>query len=268
MPKEGALTFRAEGHEGGPYHSRVPHVPSGTSGLTIGRGYDLKEKSPNKIRFDFSAAGMPEDTAEKLIGAAGMRGPEASRYIRENSLEDLEISREVQLRLFEISYARMKESVRSICKKADTVEKYGATNWDRLQQPIKDVLIDLRFRGDYHTESRKFLQKPVANNDLKSFAAEIMDKNRWKGVPPDRFQLRVNHLKNWSKKESTKKSNDANGSSFAQKTHVPTKTFSQEINQCKIPEDKSLLKDVFEIRHRLSNEADRPLHRIGDIFKK
>mgnify|MGYP006875700117 CR=1 FL=1 len=35
---EGLLTFESEGHEGGPYHSRTLHVPSHTSGLTIGRG--------------------------------------------------------------------------------------------------------------------------------------------------------------------------------------------------------------------------------------
>ena len=38
---------------------------------------------------------------------------------------------------------------------------------------IKDVLIDLRFRGDYTPESRQKLQKFVAQHNLAAFAAGI-----------------------------------------------------------------------------------------------
>ena len=58
----GQLTFDSEGLECPNlsdkcklYHSRIPHVPSEQSGVTIGRGYDLKRKEPDKIkkeRFD------------------------------------------------------------------------------------------------------------------------------------------------------------------------------------------------------------------------
>lgn len=41
------MTFDQEGLEnpGKKYHSRVPHVPSSSSGVTIGRGYDMKYKT-------------------------------------------------------------------------------------------------------------------------------------------------------------------------------------------------------------------------------
>ena len=40
-PKEGKVTFNSEGTEGGFFHSRKLHVPTASSGLTLGRGYDM-----------------------------------------------------------------------------------------------------------------------------------------------------------------------------------------------------------------------------------
>ena len=36
------FTFDAEGFEGGKLHTRKPHVPTDSSGLTVGRGFDLR----------------------------------------------------------------------------------------------------------------------------------------------------------------------------------------------------------------------------------
>ena len=56
-PKEGLLTFRAEGNNtrGSLFYSRVIHWPGrlaecsrSGSGVTIGRGYDMKHRSPKK----------------------------------------------------------------------------------------------------------------------------------------------------------------------------------------------------------------------------
>src|SRR5690606_15881110 len=57
-PDRGGLTFDAEGTEGGKYHSRVLHVPGPSSGLTIGRGYDMGSKSAGEITTDLVAAGV------------------------------------------------------------------------------------------------------------------------------------------------------------------------------------------------------------------
>jgi hypothetical protein len=43
---KGQATYNSEGNEGGKYHSRKAHHPTAASGVTIGRGYDLKEKKP------------------------------------------------------------------------------------------------------------------------------------------------------------------------------------------------------------------------------
>jgi hypothetical protein len=47
-PSTGLLTWGAEGTEGGRFHSRVLQFPPGASGLTLGRGYDMKEPASTK----------------------------------------------------------------------------------------------------------------------------------------------------------------------------------------------------------------------------
>lgn len=194
---KGKLTYDAEGNEGGPYHSRILHVPGSTSGLTIGRGYDMKEKSAAKIEGDLKNAGVPADKAAMISKAAGLAGDQAKAFIDANGLKDFEITMEAQEKLFEVVYAELEEDVIRICEKADCVETYGAVDWANLNPKIKDVLVDLRFRGDYYGKTRKKIQKLAAQNDLAGFAEAMKDADFWKGscgVPPDRFNRRVAYL--------------------------------------------------------------------------
>ncbi|MEX2453098.1 MAG: hypothetical protein WD470_00250 [Rhodospirillaceae bacterium] len=189
-PARGALTFDAEGQEGGRYHSRHFHVPSPASGLTIGRGYDMKRRSRADIRDDLVAAGIEPATAALISQAAGRCGPEAEEFIEENGLEDFEITVEQQLRLFEIEYARQEADTRRLATKEDVCRAYGTTDWDALDPLIRELLVDLRFRGDYTPTTRRFLQVHVANNDRAAFARAMCERERWQGVPADRFGRR------------------------------------------------------------------------------
>ena len=190
VPERGGLTFESEGQEGGPFHSRRLHVPSPGSGLTIGRGYDMKLRSKIEIRDDLTEAGVALATAALISQAAGLKGGQAKAYIEENDLEDFEITPLQQLKLFEIEYARKAADTRRLATKADVTRAYGATDWDALDPTIKDVLIDLRFRGDYTPTTRRFLQVCVAGNDLRAFAREIANQANWPGVPEDRLERR------------------------------------------------------------------------------
>ncbi len=189
-PGKGGLTFDAEGREGGPYHSRHFHVPSSGSGLTIGRGYDMKLRSKSEIRDDLAEAGLDPTVAALISQAAGLAGGQAEEFIEENDLEDFEITQEQQLKLFEVEYARKAADTRRLATKADVTRLYGATDWQALDPTIMEVLVDLRFRGDYTPATRRFLQGCVANNDLEAFARELGNQASWPGVPNDRFQRR------------------------------------------------------------------------------
>lgn len=195
MPKRGLLTFKAEGQEGGRFHSRKLHVPTASSGATLGRGYDMKEKRAVVIEQDLVRAGIPLQTAQKIAKLAGLKGKAAEKAIDELELRDFEISSDVQLRLFKIAHEWHEADVKRICTKADVVEIYGKTEWSKLDPAIKEVLIDLRFRGDYTPESRRLLQKLVSKNDFDAFVEALSDPENWTNVPSDRFKRRAAFLK-------------------------------------------------------------------------
>ncbi len=139
-PEFGLLTFRAEGQEGGFFHSRHFHVPTDSSGLTIGRGYDMKMRSKSQIRDDLQAAGLDPVRAALISQAAGRAGPAAEEFIAENHLEDFELDQAVQRDLFAIEYARQLADTRRLATKADVTAAYGATDWDALDPGIVEVL--------------------------------------------------------------------------------------------------------------------------------
>lgn len=189
-PKLGGLTFDAEGQEGGAYHSRKLHYPGGASGVTLGRGYDLKMRTAAGVVKDLTAAGLDSATANKIAKGATLSGATAATFKDSAEVSGIEISSEAQVKLFDIAYKEKADDTRRLATKADVTEKYGMTDWAALHPAIREMLVDLNFRGDYAGATRTFLQASVVRNDLPAFAALISDSTRWKGVPPDRFNRR------------------------------------------------------------------------------
>lgn len=194
-PKQGKLTFDAEGQEGGAWHSRTLHVPSNTSGLTIGRGYDMKTKNSSKIEADLIGCGIAADKARLIAKAAGLMGPAAKKFIVDNDLRDFEISSEAQVQLFGKSYKSEEDEVNRISAKDDTKKAYGTVDWKVLDGAIKDLVVDLKFRGDYTPGTRKLIQRHLANNDSAALMEVFGNRALWPNVPNDRFERRKAHLK-------------------------------------------------------------------------
>jgi len=197
QPTSGKLTFESEGMEGGLYHSRILHVPSDVSGLTIGRGYDMKSKDSAKIKKDLVAADVNLKDAEILSHAAGLSGQNAKTFIITHKLEKFEVTEEIQVSLFEITYKEEETETKRLCTKADVQAKYGNCNWVQLNKAIKQVLVDLKFRGDYTGGTRRFLQQHVVANDAKGFLFELNKRSNWTSlrVPDDRFKRRVSFFR-------------------------------------------------------------------------
>lgn len=196
MVPNGQLTFDSEGNEGGTFHSRTPHVPSSVSGVTLGRGYDMKEKPGSQIVSDLMAAGLSQTSASAYSPASTLFGPAAETFIAQNQLE--EISPAQQMQLFAISYKEKLDLVQSISSKPDVVQTYGAVNFLTLDPRIIDVVVDLAYRGDYTPATRQFLQPTMVQNDFNAFKEAMSKQSNWTNVPSDRFARRVGFLENSS----------------------------------------------------------------------
>lgn len=195
VPSVGRVTWDSEGTEGGYFHSRKPHVPSHGSGLTIGRGYDLKHRNSGQVVNDLVASGVDVETARKIAAGHGKCGDAARSFISDHDLATVEISPEAQKQLFERSYKSEQAEARRLATKADVTEKYGATDWDKLHPAIREIVVDLKFRGDYGPPERAVIQKSIAANDLEGFASLISNAALWGKVPPDRFKRRRDFIK-------------------------------------------------------------------------
>jgi len=193
-PERGRVTFEAEGNEGGRYHSRVLHVPSASSGLTLGRGYDMKSKSSATIATDLIKAGVDPENARKLSEAAGLSGEAAKKFIQDQGMNGFEISEMAQKNLFDITYQSEAGDAKRICEKSDTRALFGACEWEKLAPEIQDMVVDLKYRGDYTPAARLKIQKLVASNDLEGLAQALSDASNWRNVPKDRFERRRTYI--------------------------------------------------------------------------
>jgi len=194
-PKEGMITFNAEGTEGGLYHSRKLHVPTLSSGLTLGRGYDLRFKTKNEVTLDLTKIGLEKEQINQLSSATGLAGQQAKEFISEHKLESFELSPQQQVKLFEISYQKEQLETKRLCTKPDVERAYGRCDWSNLNKGIKEVLVDMKFRGDYTPIVRKKIQKTISDNNTKGFYGVLDKRENWPNVPVDRFKRRVEYFK-------------------------------------------------------------------------
>lgn len=204
VPK-GQLTFDAEGNDNNdsPYFSRHIHWPGGVSGITIGRGYDLGQQ--NDPSSDFDSIELSQPLNNWLVESKGMSGLDAKNRYKsaDSSISDYEITRKQQYDLFVIIYNRLEADVKRICQKPDTIRVYHPDPnttpeqaWNDIPEKIKEVLVDLRYRGDYTPHARSLIQRYAYTGDLSSFGQVLSNRNQWSNVPQDRFLRRVRFYEN------------------------------------------------------------------------
>ncbi|GJM64853.1 LysM peptidoglycan-binding domain-containing protein [Persicobacter diffluens] len=174
------------------YFSRKAHWPGKKSGVTIGRGYDLGHRGTSTlIENEFKQAGIAISPWKSAIG---LRGLGAKNWLEGNAAKLPIISHPQQNALFQLAFAEKKADAKRMATKADVTAKYGATDWEKLNPMIKEMLFDLTYRGDYERDTREFLQPHVVKNDLEGFTKEMKNRSRWLKVSDDRFDQRVAFL--------------------------------------------------------------------------
>ena len=191
----GQGTFDCEGLEArGQYFSRVIHWPGGKSGVTIGRGYDMGQRTRLQVLSELRHAGVGEEDALFLAGAAGLRGERARNFVGGALSSSPVLSLRAQRRLFEtITTPEVISDIQRILAKPDLRAKYGPISWDALSPMAREVVFDLRYRGDYTPETRTRVQPLLVAQDDAGLLALLEDRAYWLAlkVPITRIDARI-----------------------------------------------------------------------------
>ena len=192
----GQSTFDAEGTEmPGPFFSRHISWPGGHSGVTLGRGYDMGQRTQLQVARELMAAGMRRPDAIRLAAGAGLRGRAAELFVKNRETTAPIIDLSVQQRLFEeITTPEVIADIKRILSKPETEQKYGSTSWNDLPTTVKEFLFDLRYRGDYTPKTREIIQPLISSGRFEDLALVAQDEERWVrefGVPAERASIRA-----------------------------------------------------------------------------
>jgi hypothetical protein len=129
--------------------SKKPHHPSDSSGVTIGAGYDMKNRSATEIKNDMIEIGVDKGTAEVLSAASGLSGDKAKLFTQ--LFDSIELTDTQQRQLFDkvlpTYVKKAKTGYNTISKNISKAPKY-----DELPNTVKELLVDY----SYNTGVTKF----------------------------------------------------------------------------------------------------------------
>ncbi|MBI5276888.1 MAG: hypothetical protein HY854_10545 [Burkholderiales bacterium] len=177
---QGQVTFDAEGNDDpkSPHFSRVLHWPGGKSGVTIGRGYDLKSRNAGSVESDLTKASLDNETAKAIAKGVGLSGQAAMDFVAMNKLKVGEISGFVQHSLFENIYPDYLERGRKNYEYWTSTEK-DRVLWNNLHPAIRDILVDFVYQG--FTAGARPMVKGMKNDfdELISYIQSTPDLSRY-----------------------------------------------------------------------------------------
>ncbi|WP_024109566.1 hypothetical protein, partial [Dickeya dianthicola] len=151
--KEGFFTFNAEGNDipNSLYFSRKIHWPGNpsickdiASGVTIGRGFDLGQRTQTESYYHLVSAGVPQDKAMMISEGAGMHGCDASTFVMQNRDKVGEITHSQQTNLFKLSFSIYITRAKGFYNR---YKSPNAISWDDMNDRMKDIFIDMIYQG-------------------------------------------------------------------------------------------------------------------------
>ncbi|MBW3695986.1 LysM peptidoglycan-binding domain-containing protein [Vibrio sp. T187] len=214
VPK-GKFTFDSEGDDNplSPYFSRQAHVPNnsgvvvGRSGITIGRGLDMGNpptgatgQSPSALNLKelFQKSGLMPELSNWLLNVEGIQKEAALESLNNSGLDNktLTLTRKQQHLMFNQVYAYMEDKTRILLTKPDVREKFGVVDWDNLSLNVRNVLVDLTYRGDNSPSTREVFVPALVNYNAQTFKAVMSNVKAWRryDIPRGRFIARKEHL--------------------------------------------------------------------------
>ena len=162
--RQGQLTFDAEGvdyitavepfrQRRYPNFSRILQwPPTASSGVTLGRGYDMGSRSMGEIFITLRQAGIEEYKAVICSKSAHVKGPEAGRFVKVYGPLVGEITHQQQIRLFELAYQVKLNEAKNLYRRV-TRHFINAPQWELLDQKIRDVIVDIFYQGVHNAKS-------------------------------------------------------------------------------------------------------------------
>lgn len=193
--REGQFTFDAEGQDYltavepfrqpqyMPYFSRILHWPGGRSGVTLGRGYDMKMRSAGLILTEMRQAGIEEYKAVICSKAAGLSGRHAGDFVKSYGLLVGEITHTQQVNLFENAFSTYVVS-------AERIYKRNVSNdlkWQDVDGKIKDVFYDSLYQGN---TTVKEMIEAISTNNKSEVVKYIKTYNPGSGTGRDSLRIR------------------------------------------------------------------------------
>lgn len=159
-----------------PWFSRVLHWPGGHSGVTLGRGFDMKMRSAGEIYSMLRQAGLEEHKAVICSRATGLSGRAAEQFVTVFGPMIGEISHQQQIRLFEQVYFKYINLAKGYyfryTQKVQIIP--DAVSWEAMDTKIKDVYIDIVYQGVDNINS---LTRAASTNKRKDMV-NLIEKSK------------------------------------------------------------------------------------------
>lgn len=160
-----------------------PVWPKGSSGITVGAGYDLGYKTPQEILKDWSGL-VNSDMIWLMQSVAGLRGQKAANALTKRIVSSIYIP-------FDVAKKQFLNRVLPV-ESALTVKTFPEA--DKLNPDTLGVLISLVYnRGadmtdnDVHSQDRRemrAIREAVKGKDYREIAKQLRSMKRlWDGVP-------------------------------------------------------------------------------------
>lgn len=195
----GEYTYVVEGHEG---ETSILHFPEFESGVTIGKGYDMRLRTSSEIYGDMISIGMKREDALIVSQASGLHHADARNFVKTNRDKIAKIDKSQKIKLFnKIWTGYIKDSQRLYNKfvldnikesdlnaSSKTGLNWEKTKWDDLQDKIQDILVDLKYQGKLKNKVAKIASK----NDIEYLAKFIESSSDLQ--PFERARKRADYL--------------------------------------------------------------------------
>ena len=156
---EGQMTFDAEGldyitavvpfrQQHYSSFSRILHWPSTfSSGVTLGRGYDMGNRTSGEIFSTLRQAGIEEYKAVICSKASYLKGRQAEEFVKVHGYLIGEITHSQQIKLFEMVYREKINYAKGVYSR-NSRRVVNPRAWYQVDEKIRDVFVDTLYQGN------------------------------------------------------------------------------------------------------------------------